>query len=117
MKKELDTLLEHLLSTTLSIDSVVADKDSDPDKWIELLAERDEIIQCVQGIDTSKLSMAQLQQISKMQEVNQHVLSKIEERQQKIRDLLSNLQRSKLATNSYQEIGPNGYGAFIDRKK
>ncbi|ATF15912.1 flagellar protein FliT [Brevibacillus porteri] len=119
MEMTVDVLLNSLLETTLRLEKVVSEKDSEPDTWLSLLDVREKVISKIQqlGIDNESLSTMQKQQLEQMYEINQRLIPLIDGRMQGVQQQLNNLQRSKLAMNTYNEAGPNGYGAFFDRKK
>ncbi|UED75584.1 flagellar protein FliT [Brevibacillus sp. DP1.3A] len=119
MEMTVDVLLNSLLETTLRLEKVVSVKDSEPDEWMAVLDEREELISQIQhqGLDNESLSALQKQQMEQIYVINQRLIPLIDGRMQGVQQQLNNLQRSKLAMNTYNEAGPNGYGAFFDRKK
>ncbi|WP_312109734.1 flagellar protein FliT [Brevibacillus reuszeri] len=119
MTEMIDELIERLVAATVSLEQVVRVTDSEPEDWLSLLDERDEIIERIKqsGKNSTSLSNVQQQQFEKIQDINERLLPIINERMQGVQQQLNNVQRSKLAMNSYNEVGPNGYGAFFDRKK
>ncbi|TKI58595.1 flagellar protein FliT [Brevibacillus antibioticus] len=119
MEKTVEGLLENILATTIRLEQVVSVKDSEPDEWLALLEERENLISQLQKfkVDSESLSSTQKQQMEQIYEINQRLIPLIDVRKQGVQQQLNNVQRSKLAMNSYNEAGPNGYGAFFDRKK
>ncbi|GEB31394.1 hypothetical protein BPA01_09740 [Brevibacillus parabrevis] len=93
--------------------------DSEPDMWLGILAEREEYIGCLieQGFNSLSIQKEYQNQLLQINEINQRLIPLIDQRKQGVQKQLNNVRRSKMATNSYQEAGPNGYGAFFDRKK
>jgi hypothetical protein len=45
-----DSLLNDLLKLTLSLEEIVLDEESEPEKWIELLDKRQEVIDKLSGL-------------------------------------------------------------------
>lgn len=119
MGQTVDSLLESLLGATLRLEQAVIREDSDPDEWMPILDEREQLIGELQksGLTGSGLSDLQRKQLEQVSEINQRILPLMDERKQGIQQKLNHLQRSKLALNTYNDIGPSGYGAFFDRKK
>lgn len=119
MDEKMATLLESLHQATQRLEQAVAVKESDPDDWLAILDEREELIHQMQERFSagSVLTEAQRIQLTQIYEVNQRLIPLIEGCKQGVQQQLNNLHRSKLAMNSYNEAGPNGYGAFFDRKK
>ncbi|MED1722399.1 flagellar protein FliT [Brevibacillus parabrevis] len=119
MEKTVDDLLEGLLNATLRLEEVVSLKESEPEEWLSLLDKRESLISQMQKHEAANesLSFSQKQQLEQIYEINQRLTPLMDARKQGVQQQLNNLQRSKLAMNSYNEAGPNGYGAFFDRKK
>ncbi|CAI8998108.1 flagellar protein FliT [Brevibacillus sp. IT-7CA2] len=119
MEKTVDVLLVSLLETTLRLEQVVGVKDSEPDEWLSLLDEREDAISQIQQyeLNSESLSSTQKQHLEQIYNINQRLIPLIDGRKQGVQQQLNNVQRSKLAMNTYNEVGPNGYGAFFDRKK
>ncbi|MBW5468692.1 flagellar protein FliT [Brevibacillus formosus] len=119
MEKTVDTLLESLLGVTLCLEQTVLRKDSDPEEWITLLDEREKLVEKLNeaGLTEAILTDKQRRQIVDMNEVNLRLIPIIADRKQAVQKQLNNVQKSKLAMNSYQDEGISGYGAFFDRKK
>lgn len=113
------TLLEGLYEATQRLEQAVAVKDSNPDDWLEILEEREKLIHQMQERFNAGLVLtdAQRLQLTQVYEANQRLIPLIEGCKQSVQKQLNNLQRTKLAMNSYNEEGPNCYGAFFDRKK
>ncbi|MGN7469348.1 flagellar protein FliT [Brevibacillus sp. SAFN-007a] len=119
MEKMLDTLLEQLFEATNRLEQAVVLQDSDVDEWLEILNEREALIAQMKdtNIVNEALTTGQRQRLSLIDEVNQRLLAAMDSRKQGVQKQLNNVQRSKLAMNSYYDMGPSGYGAFFDRKK
>lgn len=119
MEKTIDSLLELLLEATQRLEQAVTLKDSDPDGWLSILDERDELIGQMRdrSTDGASLTGPQRQLLAQVYEINQRLLPQMDTRKQGVQKQLINVQRSKQAMNTYQDVGPSGYGAFFDRKK
>ncbi|MDF2683551.1 MAG: hypothetical protein K0R47_4741 [Brevibacillus sp.] len=119
MEKTIDSLLERLLEATQRLEQAVTLTDSDPDGWLTILDEREELIGRVResAIDGTALTATQRQQLTQVYEINQRLLPLMDGRKQGVQKQLNNVQRSKMAMNTYHDMGPSGYGAFFDRKK
>lgn len=119
MEKTIDSLVDRLLEATLRLEQAVTLKDSDPDGWLTILDEREELIGQMRenAIDGAALTATQRQQLTQVFETNQRLIPLMDGRKQGVQKQLNNVQRSKMAMNTYQDMGPSGYGAFFDRKK
>lgn len=119
MEKSIDALLEQLGGVTCRLEQVVMFSESEPEEWMDLLDERENLVEQLQeiGLVASNLTELQRNELVQIDVINQRVVSFMERRKNGVQQQLNNLQRSKLAMNSYNEVGANGYGAFFDRKK
>lgn len=119
MDQTVDALLDCLLEATLRLEQAVKNEGSEPDEWLAILDEREELGTIIQGsgLTGSTLTEAQREQLSKINEFNQRLIPFMDKRKQGVQKQLSNVQRSKQALHSYNDEGPSGYGAFFDRKK
>jgi len=119
MGHTVDAMLDRLLESTILLEQIVIDDNADPDEWISVLDEREELIAIIQGsgLTGERLTEVQRDKFSKINEVNQRLIPIMDNRKQGVQKQLRNVQRSKQAMHSYNDDGPNGYGAFIDRKK
>lgn len=116
---KVDTLLENLLEATLRLEQAVIGEDSDPDEWVSILDERERLVDMLQqeGITGAQLTDSQRTQLLRCQKINDCLVSRIGERKQSIQSEINNVQRIKHVRQMYNDDGPSGYGAFIDRKK
>ncbi|MBH0328303.1 flagellar protein FliT [Brevibacillus brevis] len=118
MEMTINALLGELLQATQRLEQTVTLKDSDAEEWLAILDEREVLIGTLkERVEEVELTPAQRVQMVEIHEINQRVIPLIDGRKQGVQQQLNNLQRSKLAMNTYNEAGPNGYGAFFDRKK
>lgn len=119
VEQTVDTLFNELLEATLRLEQAVANGESEPDSWLVILDEREEIISELteSGLTGATLTEAQREILGKISEVNQRLIPLMDKRKQGVQKQLHNVQRSKMAMHSYNDEGPSGYGAFFDRKK
>ena len=119
MVQTVDALLESLLEATLRLRQEVMRNDSDPDEWFPILDQREQLIEAIKksGLTASGLTDMQRKQLEQMNQINQSILPMIDDRKREVEQKINNLQRSKLAMNTYNNVSPSGYGAFFDRKK
>lgn len=119
MGQTVDGILDILLRTTLRLEQAVQQKDLDPEEWLPILDEREHLINEMQGsgLTGAEFTDSQRKKMEQISETNQRILPLIGDRMQGVQQKLNNLQKTKLARNSYNDAGPNGYGAFFDRKK
>ncbi|RNB85232.1 flagellar protein FliT [Brevibacillus panacihumi] len=118
MDQTVDVLLDRLFEASLRLEQAVIKEESEPDDWLAILDEREEIVLQFQGsgITGFMLTAAQREQLGKINELNQRLIPLMDERKQGVQKQLNNVQRSKQAMHSYNDEGPSGYGAFFDRK-
>lgn len=119
MERELDVLVEELLKHTMCLEQKVVQDASDPDEWLAILDEREHLIEQMQGLTETgiTLSEATKKALANAHEINQRLIPLMTGRKQGVQNQLNNIQRSKMAMNTYNEVGPSAYGAFFDRKK
>ena len=119
MEKAIDSLLGRLYDETVRLERAVMSEETDLEEWMIILDAREIIVKQIQelGLGKSDLTEQQWDEFANMSEINNRVISVIEKRKKSVQQQLNNIQRSKLAMSSYNEVGPNGYGAFFDRKK
>ncbi|RNB77106.1 flagellar protein FliT [Brevibacillus invocatus] len=118
MNQSVDALLDRLLEATLRLEQAVTHTESDPDEWLAILDERDELISKIQDstLTSSTASDLQREKLTKIYDVNQRLIPLMDKQKQGVQNQLNKVQRSKQAMHSYNDEGPSGYGAFFDRK-
>ncbi|EMT52246.1 MULTISPECIES: flagellar protein FliT [Brevibacillus] len=116
---EMDGIVEEMLQLTIQLEQEVMQSDSDPDKWLLYLDEREKMMRKIDTLisagsplsDANKISLAQIH------DINQRIMPIISNRMQAVQKKLTEIQRSKTAMNTYHDAGPNAFGAFFDSKK
>lgn len=112
--------LEKLLSLSLLLEKSVLDAESDPDDWVDILEERQQVMDQIQTAlaegatvsDTDKQNF-----LAKAYEIDQRILPIMEGKKLDVQDELHKLQKKKLAQKQYHGSAISAYGAFFDRKK
>ncbi|GED67591.1 hypothetical protein BRE01_12930 [Brevibacillus reuszeri] len=119
MEKSPDVLLQQLLQHTMRLEQKVLQDASDSDEWLAILDEREKLIEQMQqmGMDDTTITESNLDILRQVHEINQRLVSKMDDRKGAVQTQLNNIQRSKQAMDTYNENGPNAYGAFLDHKK
>lgn len=119
MERSLDVLMQQLLQHTMRLEQKVLQDTSDSDEWLAILDEREKLIEQVQELemDDTTLTEPDLDILRRVHEINQRLVSKMDDRKRVVQNQLNNIQRSKQAIGTYNENGLNAYGAFLDHKK
>lgn len=119
MEQLLDGFVHQLLQQTERLEDHVIQNESDPDQWLVILDSREELIEKIQDQVNEGIPLTEtnLQILSKVHEINERLVPNMLYRKNGVQNQLNNIQRSKLAINTYNEAGPSAYGAFLDRKK
>lgn len=117
----MDELADEILQLTLQFQEQLLTVDSDPDEWLNLLDKRDHVIAQIDLLMTTGLTLldSQKQVLQNGYQLNQKILPLMNARLQNLQGKMAALQRSKMAVSTYMDVdtGPNGYGAFFDRRK
>lgn len=117
----LDELLNDLLKLSLSLEKLVSEEERDPEEWIELLEQRQVIIDKLTKLfdDGITLSEAQKQTIMRPAfETDNKVIAMMSREKAKLAFQIADLQKSKTVNEQYGGYsGASLYGAFIDKKK
>ncbi|MEV5029658.1 hypothetical protein [Paenibacillus sp. LPE1-1-1.1] len=118
----LDSLLNKLLIYTQSLEQSVADEESEPEDWIELLDKRQEVMDSLSSIFSQGIQLTEDQKKSYLQPVNDMDLKihPIMDRKKKLLESeMMNMNKSKAVNQQYGEFGQSysPYGAFFDKKK
>lgn len=118
MKTIVNGLIDNLLDTTLRLKQLLIKDDPDPNEWLLILDERERIIYALKDYEITMSDLNHEQQASFLQihEMNNNILTLIENQKQVVQKQINNLQRGRLAMQTYIDDGPSGYGAFFDRK-
>ncbi|WP_419875553.1 hypothetical protein [Candidatus Pristimantibacillus sp. PTI5] len=118
----LDSLLNELLIYTQSLEQSVADDESEPEDWIELLDKRQEVMDSLSSIFSQGIQLTEDQKKNYLQPVNDMDLKihPIMDRKKKLLESeMLNMNKSKAVNQQYGEFGQSysPYGAFFDKKK
>lgn len=118
----LDSLLNELLNYTQSLEQSVADEESEPEDWIELLDKRQEVMDSLSSIFSQGTQLTEDQKKNYLLPVNDMDLkiTPIMERKKKLLESeMMNMNKSKAVNQQYGEFGQSysPYGAFFDKKK
>jgi flagellar protein FliT len=118
----LDALLSNLLSLTLSLEKIVIDEESEPEAWIALLDQRQEVMDQLSALFADGVSVTDTQKQTYLQpsyEADQRIVPIMDRKKKEVEIELANVQKSKAANRQYVEYGnaPSPYGAFFDKKK
>ncbi|WP_126428722.1 flagellar protein FliT [Brevibacillus marinus] len=116
----LSSLCERLLETTLELEALVNQPDSDAELWGALLEEREGIMSEISRMLSAgeALSPALREQyVAKADEANRRIFSQMTARKDALYEQMIQLQRAKQVRRQYANLGPNGYGAFFDKRK
>lgn len=119
MEQRIDVLLGNLYEKTQALALLVEQKDSDVDKWMDYLDEREQIMQDIQVIvqEGFIFTTSQKEQLLQMSEINNRILPQMDIRKQDLSQKIGNIQQNKAVRQFYNSEGPSGYGAFFDQKK
>ncbi|WP_411502679.1 flagellar protein FliT [Brevibacillus centrosporus] len=117
----MDELADELLQLTLQIQEQLLTEDSDPNEWLNFLDKRDIVMSQIDQLMAEGLTLSdsQKQVLQNGYQLNQKILPLMDARLQKLQGKMAVLQKSKMAVSTYNDVdtGPNGYGAFFDRRK
>ncbi|MDR6553573.1 hypothetical protein [Paenibacillus qinlingensis] len=117
----LDELLNQLLQLTLSLEQVVSEKESDPELWVELVSQRQVIMDELTNLFREGVTLTETQKQTIMQpayEMNIKIVALMTQEKDKMAAQIANLQRSKAVNDQYGGLGnASPYGAFFDKKK
>jgi flagellar protein FliT len=118
----LDSLLNDLLRLTLSLEKIVLDEESEPEKWIEFLDQRQEVMDQLSGLFAEGVTLTEAQKQIYLQptyEADQKIVPIIARKKMTSETQLANLRKSKAASQYYGGYGNSysPYGAFFDKKK
>jgi flagellar protein FliT len=122
MGTSLDSLLNDFLMNTLSLEQSVKDDYSEPEEWIELLNQRQEVIDSLSVLFEQGISLTDAQKKMYLQpayEVDLRIVPLIDRKKKILEADMMNLNRSKAVNQQYGESGNSysPYGAFFDKKK
>ncbi|MDQ0918585.1 hypothetical protein [Paenibacillus sp. V4I5] len=118
----LDSLLSDLLKLTISLEERVLDEESEPEEWIELLDQRQVIIDQLSGLFAEGVSLTEAQKQTYLQpayEFDKKIVPIMDREMKKLESQLANIKISKAVNKQYGGYGASSspYGAFFDKKK
>lgn len=118
----LEALLNELLALTLSLEKAVQDEEEEPDTWLELLDERQEIMDELSELFAQGITLTEDQKrlyIQPLFDLDQKIVPMMGRRKQGVEVQMANLQKSKQVNMQYGGYGSSysPYGAFFDKKK
>ena len=118
----LDSLLNDLLTLTLSLEIRVLDEESEPDEWIELLDKRQDVMDQLSKLFAEGVSLTAGQKQTFLQptyEVDQKIVPIMDQKKQASETRLANVRKSIAANQNYGVYSNSysPYGAFFDKKK
>ncbi|CAM4389405.1 hypothetical protein L1N85_23935 [Paenibacillus alkaliterrae] len=118
----LDSLLNDLLTLTLSLEKIVFAEENEPEKWIELLDKRQEVMDQLSGLFAEGVSLTEAQKKIYLQptyEADQKIVPIMDRKKKASETQLTNVRKSKAANQHYggyvNSYSP--YGVFFDKKK
>jgi flagellar protein FliT len=118
----LDSLLIDLLRLTLSLEKIVLNEESEPEKWIELLDERQEVMDQLSGLFAEGVTLTEAQEQIYLQptyETDQKIVPIMDRKTKASETQLANVRKSKAVNQHYggNSNSYSPYGAFFDKKK
>lgn len=118
----LDFLLKDLLKSTYLLEKSLLDNESEPEEWIELLNQRQEIMDSLSILFSQGVSLTDAQKKSFLQpihEVDLTIVPMIHRKKKVLEFEMINMNKSKAVNQQYGDFGHSysPYGAFFDKKK
>jgi|UPI0005D0FC6E hypothetical protein len=120
MTTPLETLAKELLKVTLELANTVKQKESDPNEWINMLEQRQQLMSDINAwlIKGETIGPRPLKYIQESYVLDTQMISVIKEKQVEIQSNLLKINQLRVAGDRYSHSsGPTGYGAFFDTKK
>lgn len=119
MEQQVDVFFASIMDITNRLKVEVMQQEPNVEEWGRLLELREQQMKCLTALKEAGMSFSdeQLIQLAKGYEINNELLDMMEEKKRGTQQKMENVQRSKIAMNSYHKSGPYGFGAFIDRKE
>ncbi|MGQ7277812.1 flagellar protein FliT [Brevibacillus thermoruber] len=114
-----EALLQELIQCTLALEESVQQEDSDPDKWNQLLENRQRVIDQLDKIeDKSWLDENKKDILLRIYRKDQQILPLMQAKQESVSLKLREIQQIRAASNQYtNRYAASGYGAFFDKRK
>lgn len=118
---KLESLLKDLLDHSLELVGLVEDEDSDQEAWVQVLDERQGIMDHVSALLTQGATLTDLHKaeyLAKVYAIDQKLTPIIEERKAEVDAQLVTARKTKQMNQKYHhDSGYSPYGAFFDKKK
>ncbi|MGO0063595.1 flagellar protein FliT [Brevibacillus fluminis] len=117
--------LNRLLKLTETLQEHVLHKRDEPDLWVQILDEREQVVQELQAYSQfgHSLHESHQQMIGKVLKIDEQLRPVIEAAKKEVGDQINRMERSKLAKKQYAEADhyggydDYGYSHFFDQKK
>ncbi|NEW08836.1 hypothetical protein GK047_22830 [Paenibacillus sp. SYP-B3998] len=114
--------MNELLGLTVLLEKTVLDEESDPEKWIELLDKRQEVMDQLSGLFVKGISLTETQKQTYFQpayEVDKRIIPIMDREKKKLESQIANVQKNKIVNQQYGGYGTSysPHGAFFDKKK
>ncbi|MDT3417892.1 MULTISPECIES: hypothetical protein [Brevibacillus] len=120
MTTPMETLAEELLKVTLKLANTVKQEESDPNEWINMLEQRQQLMNDINAwlLKGETIGPRPLKYIQEAYVLDNQVISVIKEKQEELQTNLLKINQLRVAGDRYSySSGPTGYGAFFDTKK
>jgi flagellar protein FliT len=118
----IDLLLDELLSLTVSLENRVKDNSSEPTAWIDLLDQRQEVIDKLSGLIATGYAITEDQRkkyIEPAYRSDQRIIAIMNNKKDNSEMQLARVRRNRAVSEQYSDYGrlATPYGAFLDKKK
>ncbi|MCC0566459.1 flagellar protein FliT [Brevibacillus borstelensis] len=118
--ENLESLFRELLRLSREWERAVLQEEADPDEWVELLDQREQVIR---QIDEAMRAGAVPREEWKQQyveptfELDQRLIEVMEEKKDRLSEKINQIKQGKTVNKQYLGYGTSAYGAFFDKKK
>ncbi|REK61028.1 MAG: flagellar protein FliT [Brevibacillus sp.] len=116
-----EMIMQEMLSHTQLLEKCISNPDSEPEEWLELLEEREQMIEELSRfIEKGEIISDHIrtEYLAKVYEINQRLVPVVINRKQDVSTKLAKLKQSQVVNRQYTGDGaPVAYGAFFDKKK
>ncbi|MGC5324869.1 flagellar protein FliT [Brevibacillus sp. SYSU BS000544] len=120
MKTVIETLLEELLLITNLLKEKVTQDDTEPEDWLEILQQRQEIMNKIQSLlDKDNHLEPTLRNLfgEKILQLESEIKQSMDHKKQVLEKNIQKLNQTKNMNRQYGSSGYTAYGAFFDTKK
>jgi flagellar protein FliT len=112
------SMFERLLSLTLLLEERIMESDSDPEHWVELLEDRQAIMDQISAVAGPDIPDGLKQEyVQKIREIDKRLIPVIRQKQEQMANKLAKLKQGKTMNKQYMGYSTPAYGAFFDKKK